>query len=173
MGINGPDLRALWNDENMQEFIDTMQHSHATAFIALKDFVDGVFGKNRVARNEIATLVKQLLHKFSVINATMNLKLHFLHRHLDVFLDKLPVDLDAQGEEFHLVCERMEKQWCEGYGTKKLDAMLGDECWKSHTVIEYERSSPSPIDEGDGEGHTERHMPMNPFHDPEHDDVDD
>ena len=85
----------------------------------------------------------------------MTLKLHFLHHHLDVFLQQLPTESDEQGERFHQVTMPMEKR----YKGKQLDAMLAEVCWWSNKVCLFDDD---PGDTGCG-GHTERDVPLDPL----------
>ena len=115
--------------------------------------IEGVLGKHRAEPDDVKKLVATMLECYENINASMTLKLHFLHHHLDDFLRQLPTESDEQGERFHQVTMPMEKR----FKGKKSDAMLAEVCWWSHKVCQYEDE-----DTGNGE-HTERDVSMIPL----------
>ena len=130
-------------------------HDHQHAWNALKEVIEGVLGKNRVQREEIQQRVDRLLYYFEKIGASMTLKLHFLHHHLDTFLDQSPQESDEQGERFHQVTMPIEKR----FKSKKLDALLAEVCWWSSTIMQFEESTEDEdIEIG---GHSERNTPLN------------
>lgn len=155
--LNGPDIRKLMKSES---FTNTLTNNHRKAWDALKDVIEGVLGKNRVPRDKAQTLVDTMLYYFHKIGASMTLKLHFLHHHLDVFLQQLPTESDEQGERFHQITMPMEKR----YKGKQLDALLAEICWWSHKVTRYEdecfERSEQVRYEGDD---NEKDMPLNIF----------
>lgn len=129
-----------------------LTNNHLIAWNALKDVIEHVLGKNRAEPNEVKKLVKEMLDAYRNINASMTLKLHFLHHHLDEFLKQLPTESDEQGERFHQVTMPFEKR----FKGKKPDALLAEVCWWSHRISQFECE-----DSEDGEGHTERDMTLN------------
>jgi len=58
----------------------------------------------------------------------MSLKIHFLHSHLDFFLENLDAVSDEQGERFHQDIHLMEKRY-QGFWN---ESMLADYCWMLH-----------------------------------------
>ena len=52
-----------------------------------------------------------LLSSFENIGAKMNIKVHFLHSHLDLFPDNLGALRDEQGERFHQDISEMEERY--------------------------------------------------------------
>lgn len=149
--LNGPDIRKLTANDR---FTKILKNDHRNAWDALKAVIEGVLGKNRVQRDEVKKLVGQMLYYFQKINVSMTLKLHFLHFHLDEFLQQLPTESDEQGERFHQVTMPMEKR----YRGKKLDALLAEVCWWSQKIFQYESTEdPEETEYGDAN----RDMPLN------------
>ena len=117
-----------------EAFTELMTTDHLRAWNALKAVIEGVLGKNRVPPNEVKKIVDDLLLHYERIGASMTLKLHFLHFHLDAFLRQLPQESDEQGERFHQITRAMESR----FKGKKLDALLAEVCWWSGKLSEYE-----------------------------------
>lgn len=137
-----------------EEFSNVLTDNFRKAWNALKAVIEEVLGKNRVQQDKAQELVKTMLHYFHEIKASMTLKLHFLHHHLNEFLKQLPTESDEQGERFHQVTMPMEKR----YKGKRLDALLAEVCWWSHKVSQYEDKG---TEDTRFEGHDERNMPLN------------
>jgi hypothetical protein len=55
----------------------------------------------------------------------MSLKLHFLHNHLEYFLENLGALSEEQGERFHQDIEEMERRYQGRWDV----SMLADYCW--------------------------------------------
>lgn len=136
-----------------EKFTNVLTHNYRRAWDAIKAVIEGVLGKNRVQLDEMKRLVKTMLSYFHKINSSMTLKLHFMHHHLDEFLQQLPSESDEQGERFHQVTMPMEKR----YKGKQLDALLAEVCWWSQKISQHEDEGTEEEDEG----HTERDMPLN------------
>jgi len=116
------------------QFSATLTNNYQKAWEALKAVINNVLGVHRADRENIRKLVTAMLTYFEKINVSMTLKLHFLHYHLDDFLQQLPTESDEQGERFHQVTMPMEKR----FKGKKLDAMLAEVCWWSQKVCQYD-----------------------------------
>lgn len=136
------------------KFTKNLQGDYLEARKALKSVIRGVLGKNRVKREDAVELVNKMLHYYHKIGASMTLKLHFLHHHLDDFLQQLPTESDEQGERFHHVTMPMEKR----YKGKKLDSLLAEVCWWSHKLLIHEQAE--EIEETED---CKRGRPLNPF----------
>lgn len=91
--LNGPDIRKLMRSE---DFENALERDHLKAWHDMKAVIEGVLGKNRKAPDEVKILVNAMLGSFERIGASMTLKLHFLHFHLDDFLKQLPTESDEQ-----------------------------------------------------------------------------
>lgn len=88
----------------------------------MKTLFTDVLGKNRVA--DYPLIVKDLMEAFDTLDVNMNLKIHFLHHHLDAFGRQVSTESDKQGERFHQTCKPMETR----YRGKKLQSMIADLC---------------------------------------------
>lgn len=164
--LNGPDIRRLMKSESFTNVLDTL---HRKAWFALRAVIENVLGKNRAEQNEAKAIVQELLKCYRTINASMTLKLHFLHFHLEEFLRQLPTESDEQGERFHQTTMPMEKR----YKGKKLDALLAEVCWWSQKIYQYENEDDTeqgghseidqPIFARQNEGHSQDDLPLNPL----------
>lgn len=105
-----------------------------------------------------------MLDCYQKIGASMTLKLHFLHHHLDEFLQQLPTESDEQGERFHQVIMPVERR----FKGKKLDSLLAELCWWSHKMYLYDHEA---IDEAEDEG-PRKDLPLNPLARDDYDDDD-
>jgi len=68
----------------------------------------------------------------------MSLKIHFLHSHLDFFLENCGAVSDEHGERFHQDIFSMQKR----YEGKRNCAMLADYCWtlaRDAPTMEYKQ----------------------------------
>lgn len=147
--LNGPDIRKLIKSE---AFTQVLPAKKLEAWIAIKAVIQDVLGKNRVDNEKATQLVKNMITAFDSIHASMTLKLHFMHHHLDVFLKQLPTESDEQGERFHQVTMPMERR----FKGKKIDAMIAEVCWWSQKISRFEHE----LTEDDKEGHTEEDIPL-------------
>lgn len=67
-----------------------------------------------------------MLTSFETIGVKMNLKIHFLHYHINQFAAQLATESDEHGEKFHQVAAPMET-WYKG---KSLKSLMGELCWQ-------------------------------------------
>ena len=70
-------------------------------------------------------VVSHLIESYEKLGCHMSLKLHFLHSHLDFFLDNLENVSEEHGERFHQDIQVMEKR----YQGRWNEAMMGDYVW--------------------------------------------
>lgn len=138
-----------------ETFLRVLRGVHSLAWDALKKVIEGVLGGKRVQQVEIEERVNDMLYYFEKIDASMTLKLHFLHNHLDVLLKQLPEESDEQGERFHQITMPMEKR----FKGKRLDALLAEVCWWTHKMHQFQNEDPHDTEY---EGNTEQDMPLNP-----------
>jgi hypothetical protein len=61
--------------------------------------------------DDYQNLVVELLKNFKELGCLMNLKLHFLHSHIDYFPENLGDFSEEQGERFHQDISEMEKRY--------------------------------------------------------------
>lgn len=106
--FNGPDITKLTKS---QIFTNSLQGNHLAAWNALEAVIKRVMGKKRAKPAVVKTLVTEMLISFANINASMTLKMHFLHHHLDEFLKQSPTESDEHGERFHQTTMPMEKRY--------------------------------------------------------------
>ena len=67
----------------------------------------------------------------------MNIKMHFLHSHLDNFSENCGDVSDEQGERFHQDIKVMEEK-CQGRWDKR---MMADYCWSLKRDKPYQHHS--------------------------------
>ena len=67
---------------------------------------------------------KKLVDTFKTLDANISIKLHYLHRHLDRFLENLGTMSNEQGERFHQDINK----W---YADTKVDGMKLANCYWS------------------------------------------
>lgn len=118
--LNGPQIRKLIKDSNFETLLNVVEKKAWTCF---KDVVDGFLGNTK--EENYKTLVSKLLSSYNRMGCLMNLKIHLLHSHLDVFPENLGDVSDEQGERFHQDIANMERR----YQGRWDEAMMGDYCW--------------------------------------------
>lgn len=118
--FTGPDIDKILSDNG---FYDVLEENHKKAFLALKDVIQKFLGNERAPN--FKELVKKLIVAYKDIGANMSLKVHFLHSHIDEFVDNLGDYSDQHGERFHQDIKTIEKR----YGGKDVCSMLADYCW--------------------------------------------
>ena len=85
-------------------------------------------------------LVKNLLCAFQKLGCSMNVKVHFLHSHLDYFPENLGAMSEEQGERFHQDIKTMEKRYQGRWNVN----MMADYCWcliRDKKTYEHSRKS--------------------------------
>jgi hypothetical protein len=60
---------------------------------------------------DYVTIVANMLEKFKVLGCLMNLKINFLHSHLDFFPKHLGAVSEEQGELFHQDIKEMDRRY--------------------------------------------------------------
>jgi len=121
------------------KFFDSLfQGDKKVAWDSFK-FVEKGFWGNRRAQN-YEELVNNVLQSYQKLGYNMSLKIHFLHSHLDFFLENCGALSDEHGECFHQDISSMEKR----YQGKWNCAMLADYCWtlaRDAPAMEYKRQA--------------------------------
>lgn len=79
----------------MERFDRLLSIDHQIAWDLMKAVFQGFLGKTRVDGYRV--LINDLMDAFDNIKVHMSLKIHFLHRHLDVFERQIPTESDEQG----------------------------------------------------------------------------
>ncbi|GBN27598.1 hypothetical protein AVEN_205666-1 [Araneus ventricosus] len=64
-----------------------------------------------VESKEYINIVQKLLDSYKMLSCNMSIKVHFLHSHLDMFLENLGVVSDKQGERFYQDLKVMEGRY--------------------------------------------------------------
>lgn len=133
--LNGPDIRRLLHSSR---FFRLLGHETdlQNAWLNMKHVILDVLGKNRVGDDKAKEYVNDMLKYFELIGASMSLKLHFLHCHLDDFLKQLPTESDEEGERFHQTIMPFESR----FKGKKLNSLLAELCWWSQRLLLHEQS---------------------------------
>ena len=116
----GPDIRALFRDE---EFEHALTPVEKRAWLAFKAVVQNFLGNKK--SDDYKCLVEELLESFRVLGSRMSIKIHFLHSHMDYFPENLGSLSEEQGERFHQDICTMEKRY-QGHWNVN---MMGDFCW--------------------------------------------
>ncbi|KRZ05510.1 hypothetical protein T11_3579 [Trichinella zimbabwensis] len=116
----GPDIQKLIKDKM---FSSTMTQVEQEAWVAFTNVVSGFLGNKKDP--EYGRLVNVMLEKFEKLGCNMNLKLHFLHSHLDFFPQNLGDVSEEQGERFHQDIKQMEQRYQGRWNV----AMIADYCW--------------------------------------------
>ena len=115
-----PQIRKLMNDHEFPSFMSKEEFYAWDAFVKV---VKNFFGNKKASYCK--KLVANLLSSFEDIGAEMNIKIHFLHSHLDRFPENLGALSDEQGERFHQDVKEME----ERYQGRWDAVMLAVYCW--------------------------------------------
>ncbi|UYV64447.1 hypothetical protein LAZ67_3000735 [Cordylochernes scorpioides] len=116
----GPQIRELQQDGNFQNSLNEVE---AAAWNSFRNVCKNFLGSVKV--ENYRDIVNDLLLSYKALGCNMSLKIHFLHSHLDFFLDNLGAVSDEHGERFHQAISSMEKR----YQGKWSPAMLADDCW--------------------------------------------
>jgi hypothetical protein len=118
--FDGPQIRQLINDPN---FTASMNKIESCAWCSFVLVVVNFLG-NKKADN-YTHLVENMLFHFNRLGCNMSVKVHYLHSHLDHFLENLGDLSEEQGERFHQDINTMEAIY-QG----RWDAhMMANYCW--------------------------------------------
>lgn len=118
--FNGPEVNRILDD---QTFRSSLPMNFQRALIAFKAVSHGILGSNKAPNYR--ELVANMITCYRDIDANMSLKLHFLHNHLDEFVENLGDYSDQHGERYHQDIKTMEHR----YGGQDHCAMMSDYCW--------------------------------------------
>ena len=116
----GPQIRQCLNDSS---FTGGFSETELAAWESYRSVVDGFLGRNR--NPHLKEVIEKLVLDFQRLGATMSLKLHFLHSHLDIFPDNNCDVSDEHGEQFHKTISSMDRR----YSSQCTPVMLADYCW--------------------------------------------
>lgn len=118
--FDGPQIRTLFQDAN---FEGTMNDTEKAAWVSFKNVSQNFLGNNK--REDYSTLVDELLQNYQNLGCLMNLKLHFLHSHLNHFPENCGDYSEEQGERFHQDISEMESRYQGNWSVN----MMADFCW--------------------------------------------
>ena len=104
--FDGLDIRKLMQDEI---FILSMNPLEADAWWGFVGVLQNFLGNRRVANFE--EIVQNMLDAYQHLGANMNIKVHFLHNHLDRFPANCGDVSDEQGEHFHQDIKEKETRY--------------------------------------------------------------
>ena len=105
-----------------QKFCGYMNEVELAAWLSLVDVVKNFLGNYRA--DNYKEIVNNMLANLRILGINMSIKVHFLHSHLDHFLENLGNVSDEQGERFHQDIKTMEERY-QGRLDKK---MMVDYC---------------------------------------------
>lgn len=130
--LDGPQIRALINDEEFQNKMTTLELAAWTGF---KNVVSKFLGNNKDP--DYKKYVEDMLTAYKNVGCLMNSKIHYLHSHLDFFPDNLGAFSEEQGERFHQDIKTMERRY-QGVWNEH---MMADYCWslQRDTKIPHKR----------------------------------
>lgn len=117
--FDGPQIRTLMKDD---QFTTTMNNVEKEAWLSFKSVTEKFLGNNR--DKDYKRIVETMLSNYNNLGCLMNLKMHFLHSHLD-FLENLGHYSEEQGERFHQDLKEIERRY-QGRWDKN---MMADYCW--------------------------------------------
>ena len=118
--FDGPQIRTLLKDKN---FMARMTAAVALAWLAFTNVVQG-FLRNKKDDN-YKEIVDELLLSLRGLGCRMSIKLHYLHSHLDKFLDNFGDVSEEQGERFHQDIKVMKDMYQGRWDSH----MMSDYCW--------------------------------------------
>ena len=118
--FDGPQIRELMKDSSFDEILTG---NEKTAWVSFKNVCINFLGKRR--SQDYKEMVGVLMQSFQALVARMSIKMHFLHSHLDYFLENCGDYCEEQGEKFHQNISCMEERF-QGRGDVNI---LSDYCW--------------------------------------------
>ncbi|XP_051155678.1 uncharacterized protein LOC127278157 [Leptopilina boulardi] len=132
--LNGPQIRALLKD---YEFERKMKENEKAAWISLKNVITKFLGNKKDP--DYKNIVEEMLKNFKNLGCLMNLKMHFLHSHIDKFPENLGDFSEEQGERFHQDIKDMERRYQGAWN----ENMMSDYCWclNRDTAVKHKRKS--------------------------------
>lgn len=118
--FTGPQIRELLKNK---EFERLMTDKEKAAWQSFREVTKNFFGNNKDP--DYKNIVSRMLNNFNEVGCLMNLKLHFMHSHIDYFPENLGDFSEEQGERMHQDLREFEKKYQGVWGK----SMLADYCW--------------------------------------------
>lgn len=100
-----------------------MNNVEKEAWLSFKNVTEMFLGNNK--DKDYKRIVETMLSNYNKLGCLMNLKLHFLHSHLDYFPENLGHYSEEQGERFHQDLKEIEGR----YQGRWDENMMADYCW--------------------------------------------
>jgi len=113
-------IRTMFRDTN---FSNKMNQLEKAAWLSFKDVAQNFLGSKKSPQYE--KIVAKMIEDFENLGFLMNLKIHFLHSHLDKFPENLGDFSEEQGERLHQDIKVMETR----YQGRWDEHMMADFCW--------------------------------------------
>ncbi|XP_032690547.1 uncharacterized protein LOC116853528 [Odontomachus brunneus] len=136
--FDGPQIRTMFRDET---FITKMNDIKRSAWSSFKKVAQKFLGNHK--SGDYVQIVSDMIHNFKELGCLMNLKLHFLHSHLDYFPQNLGDYSEEQGERFHQNLKVMEHRYQRRWDKN----MMADYCWmlKREDTNENKKCKRNPL----------------------------
>ena len=103
--------------------MECMNEKKKQSWVSFKDVVRKILGNTRYP--DYKTIVQRVQAAYEAQGCKMSLKVHFLHSHIDYFLENLGAHSEEQWERFHQDVRDIER-WYQGRWDVK---MLADYSW--------------------------------------------
>ena len=118
-----------------------MTKDQISAWVSFKEVVQNFLGNNKSQNYKV--LVGKLVKRYEKLGCLMNLKLHFLHSHLDYFPSNLGNFSEELGELFHQDIKEMEKRYQGRWDVN----MMADfcRCLKREVVQKEKKHKRNPL----------------------------
>ena len=118
--FDGPQVRALMNDERFEEVVEESERKAWQSFTSLtRNFL------SNHQSPDYETIIFELLSNYQKLGARISIKMHFLASHLDFFPSNCGDMSEEQGERFHQDLKTMEHHYQGRWDV----SMLADYCW--------------------------------------------
>lgn len=118
--FTGPDVRKLLKDDDFEK---KMTSKEKVAWQSFREVTKKFLGNNKDP--DYVNIVTKMVRSFGELGCLMNLKLHFLHSHLDFFPENLGAFSEEQGERMHQDLSEFETRYQGVWGKN----MMADYCW--------------------------------------------
>lgn len=96
----------MFRDDN---FINTMGEIQKAAWLSFKSVAENFLGNYK--SHDYENIVADMVENYQCLGCLRNVKLHFLHSHLQYFPENLGDYSEEQGERFHQDLKEMEKRY--------------------------------------------------------------
>jgi len=104
--FDGPQIRTMFRDT---VFTGTMDVKEKNAWLSFKTVAQNFLGNKKSPHYK--KLVAEMISNFEKLGCNMNMKIHFLHSHLDKFPENFGDFSEEQGERFHQDLKVMETRY--------------------------------------------------------------